>query len=185
MQINNGWLDAESPEEQSYLKRSESPFYNQRPNEEVSLLVIHNISLPPGQFHGSYVEDLFLGCLNPDAHPSLKELKGVEVSAHLFIRRNGFIQQFVPFDKRAWHAGVSSWQGRDQCNDFSIGIEMEGADTVPYTTIQYQRLQAVTRLIKQTYQIADKNITGHEHIAPVRKTDPGESFHWGYYLEGV
>ena len=184
MKVDNGWLYASSEEEEARIKHTPSSFCNLRPdNEKINTLVIHNISLPPNQFKGDAVENLFLGCLNSDAHPSLQALKDVEVSSHLFIRRKGLIQQFVSFDERAWHAGVSQWKGRENCNDFSIGIEMEGADCVPYTSMQYQSLVEVTKILMQAYSIGLDDITGHEHIAPGRKTDPGEAFHWSFYKQ--
>lgn len=157
-----------------------SPHCNARPDEsDISLLVIHNISLPPGEFGGSYIEDFFQGKLTSDAHPFFDEIRDVQVSAHCLIKRDGSVVQFVPFNKRAWHAGVSSFEGRGQCNDFSIGIELEGTDDLPYTDAQYQALAAVTQAIMKHYPaVTAERITGHEHIAPERKTDPGLSFHW-------
>ncbi|WP_158161898.1 1,6-anhydro-N-acetylmuramyl-L-alanine amidase AmpD [Grimontia hollisae] len=157
-----------------------SPHCNARPDEsDISLLVIHNISLPPGEFGGPYIEDFFQGKLTSDAHPFFDEIRDVQVSAHCLIKRDGSVVQFVPFNKRAWHAGVSSFEGRGQCNDFSIGIELEGTDDLPYTDAQYQALAAVTQSIMNHYPaVTADRITGHEHIAPERKTDPGQSFHW-------
>lgn len=157
-----------------------SPHCNARPDEsDISLLVIHNISLPPGEFGGPYIEDFFQGKLTSDAHPFFDEIRDVQVSAHCLIKRDGSVVQFVPFNQRAWHAGVSSFEGRGQCNDFSIGIELEGTDDLPYTEAQYQALAAVTQSIMNHYPaVTADRITGHEHIAPERKTDPGQSFHW-------
>ncbi|NLW04576.1 MAG: 1,6-anhydro-N-acetylmuramyl-L-alanine amidase AmpD, partial [Pseudomonadaceae bacterium] len=132
MQIENHWLLEARP--------CPSPFFNERPAGEMSLLVVHNIALPPLTYGGQAIEQLFTGCLPTDAHPYFAQLKGLEVSAHLLIRRTGELVQFVAFDKRAWHAGVSSFAGREQCNDFSIGIELEGSDNQPYTQQQYQQL---------------------------------------------
>ncbi|MCX8712777.1 1,6-anhydro-N-acetylmuramyl-L-alanine amidase AmpD [Gilliamella sp. B3464] len=172
LNIVNGWLQG--------VKQVISPYYNDRPaNEEISLIVIHNISLPPNQYGGPYVEQLFTGKLDPNEHPYFATIYQLEVSSHLFIRRDGQIIQFVPFDKRAWHAGQSSFEGRENCNNFSIGIEMEGCDTDDFTDYQYQQLAAVTLLLQHTYGI--KNITGHSDIAPERKTDPGPCFNWQYY----
>ncbi|MCC5855775.1 MAG: 1,6-anhydro-N-acetylmuramyl-L-alanine amidase AmpD [Idiomarina sp.] len=160
-----------------------SPHQDERPEgESIDLLVIHGISLPAGEFGGPHITDLFLGCLDCAAHESFKPLEGLRVSAHCLIRRNGEVIQYVPFDQRAWHAGVSEWQGRTGCNDFSIGIELEGTDTAPYTEAQYKTLAAVTRAIQENYpQITADRIVGHEHIAPGRKTDPGPAFDWQLY----
>jgi AmpD protein len=157
-----------------------SPNFNTRPDKnDISLIVIHCISLPPGQFGGNYIEQLFCNRLNPADHPYFKDIYQLQVSAHLLIRRDGEIVQYVPFNQRAWHAGVSNYQGRESCNDFSIGIELEGAETIPYTTVQYQRLAQVIKLLLQHYPTLSKErITGHSDIAPQRKTDPGDSFQW-------
>ncbi|OOF00403.1 1,6-anhydro-N-acetylmuramyl-L-alanine amidase AmpD [Salinivibrio sp. IB643] len=157
-----------------------SPHYNSRPDsEDISLLVVHNISLPPGQFDGPYIEQFFQGNLDADAHPYFAQIRDLRVSAHLLIRRDGSVIQFVPFNERAWHAGISCFDGRQQCNDFSIGIELEGTDTLPYTDQQYQSLAAITQTLMQYYPaITRDRITGHQHIAPGRKTDPGYAFDW-------
>ncbi|MDX1803853.1 MAG: 1,6-anhydro-N-acetylmuramyl-L-alanine amidase AmpD [Alcanivorax sp.] len=157
-----------------------SPNYNDRPDATaISLLVVHNISLPPGQFGGPYIEDLFLNRLDAQAHPYFQGISQLRVSSHFLIRRDGRLLQFVACDKRAWHAGVSSFEGRENCNDFSLGIELEGADDIPYEAAQYDALAAVTALLQQHYPaIADERITGHENIAPGRKTDPGPAFDW-------
>jgi AmpD protein len=147
-------------------------------NKEISLLVIHNISLPAKQFGGQYITDLFMGCLDANAHPSFEELYQLRVSAHCLIRRDGHIIQYVSFNDRAWHAGVSSYKGREKCNDFSIGIELEGADDIPYTEEQYQILSRLTTELIKQYPLLANNIVGHNDIAPGRKTDPGESFNW-------
>ncbi|QDP00367.1 1,6-anhydro-N-acetylmuramyl-L-alanine amidase AmpD [Thalassotalea sp. PS06] len=160
-----------------------SSFCDERESDDISLLVIHNISLPPGQFGGNYIDQLFTGCLNPDEHEYFQEIYQLRVSAHCLIKRTGEIVQYVPFDKRAWHAGVSSFKGRDKCNDFSIGIELEGCDDIPYTQEQYQALANLTKAIQKQYpEILNEHITGHCDIAPGRKTDPGDSFDWQYYL---
>jgi AmpD protein len=154
-----------------------SPNCDERPpGEAVTLLVIHNISLPPGEFGGDGVVRLFTNGLDHDAHPYYRTLIGVRVSAHFLIRRSGELLQFVPCAKRAWHAGESAWRGRSSCNDFSIGIELEGADDLPYTEPQYLVLAQLTRTLQSAYPIAD--IAGHCDIAPARKTDPGPSFDW-------
>ncbi|MBQ4837581.1 MULTISPECIES: 1,6-anhydro-N-acetylmuramyl-L-alanine amidase AmpD [Pseudoalteromonas] len=168
-----------------FAKHRPSPHHDERPNEcDIELLVIHNISLPAGQFGTSYVDDLFMGTIDCHAHESFASLQGVRVSAHCFIRRDGEVIQYVPFSKRAWHAGVSSYRGREKCNDFSIGIELEGTDNDAYTPAQYEALVAVSRAIIVRYpKITTEQIVGHCDIAPVRKTDPGEAFDWSYYLD--
>lgn len=151
--------------------------------EEISLLVIHNISLPAGEFGTPYVDDLFMGAINCNAHPSFSDLQGLSVSAHCFIKRTGEIVQYVPFSKRAWHAGKSEFLGRERCNDFSIGIELEGTDSSGYTQSQYNTLQSITKLLMNKYPSINKaRIVGHCDIAPGRKTDPGESFDWQYFF---
>lgn len=159
-----------------------SPFADARPAGALpELIVIHNISLPPGEFGGPYVEELFTGRLDPAAHPYFAEIHHLEVSAHLFLRRDGSLVQFVPFDFRAWHAGQSHWRGRERCNDFSIGIEVEGADDVPYTARQYDVLAELIVALRSAYPtIAEDALTGHCDIAPGRKTDPGPSFDWAF-----
>lgn len=161
-----------------------SPHFDQRDNclpTNISLLVIHNISLPPNEFGGPYITDLFLGRLDPDAHPSFRDIFQLRVSAHCLIRRDGSVIQYVSFNDRAWHAGVSNYQGKEKCNDFSIGIELEGADNIPYTDKQYQQLSELTEAIKCQYPQIDNNIVGHCDIAPKRKTDPGPAFDWEKY----
>jgi AmpD protein len=160
-----------------------SSFCDERPeNVPVSLLVIHNISLPAGSFGTPYVTNLFTGKLDIQADASFTDLKGLEVSSHLFIRRDGQVIQYVPFDKRAWHAGVSSFQGQTRCNDFAIGIEVEGTDTDSYTDEQYAKLVYVSRkLMRQFPHITLGRIVGHNDIAFGRKTDPGASFDWCRY----
>lgn len=157
-----------------------SPHCDERPADSaIELIVIHGISLPAGQFGLHYITDLFLGQLNIDADESFKPLANLRVSAHLLIRRTGEIIQYVPFDRRAWHAGVSNWQGRSACNDFSIGIELEGTDDLPYTDAQYAQLAQLVDALRDAYpSISPQAVTGHEHIAPGRKTDPGPHFDW-------
>lgn len=147
--------------------------------QAVSLIVIHNISLPAGHFGGPFVAELFCNKLAVNSHPDFSDLVGFKVSAHLLIRRGGELVQFVPFHQRAWHAGLSSYGGRDNCNDFSIGIELEGTDNCPYNAVQYRVLAKVCRsLIEEYEKLDDNNIVGHSDIAPGRKTDPGTSFDW-------
>ena len=159
-----------------------SPNCSSREKGEISLLVIHNISLPPGKFGGGHVEEFFQNILDPQAHPYFDEIKELKVSSHLFIDRDGSITQFVPFDKKAWHAGVSNFNGRENCNEFSIGIELEGTDELEYTQQQYDSLVEVSRELMVLYPLITKdNIVGHCDIAPGRKTDPGKAFDWDLY----
>ncbi len=177
MKIENHLLD-----EANYVP---SPHHNERPDpDDISLLVVHNISLPPSEFGGHFIEDFFQGKLTSTAHPYFDEIRDMKVSAHCLIKRDGSVVQFVPFDKRAWHAGVSNFEGREQCNDFSIGIELEGTDDFPYTPFQYMTLAQITVLLMEHYpKIILEHIAGHEHIAPQRKTDPGISFNWQKYRQ--
>jgi AmpD protein len=161
----------------SSARQAPSPNQDARPcGEAVTLLVVHGISLPPGRFGGAAVEQLFTNTLDCDSHPYFHALRGLRVSAHFLIRRTGELVQFVPCDRRAWHAGASRWAGREHCNDFSIGVELEGEDAVPYTAAQYSRLARLTRLLRRRYPISE--LAGHSDIAPGRKTDPGPSFDW-------
>nr|VFJ94663.1 MAG: AmpD protein [Candidatus Kentron sp. H]VFJ94914.1 MAG: AmpD protein [Candidatus Kentron sp. H]VFK01804.1 MAG: AmpD protein [Candidatus Kentron sp. H] len=162
------------------VRRAPSPNRDERPAGcAIELLVIHAISLPPGEFGGPFIEDLFLNRLDPDAHPYFRALAEPRVSAHLLLRRDGEVIQFVPFGERAWHAGFSRFRGKNDCNDFSIGIELEGADHVPYDERQYGRLAELGRLFLSAWPgIGRDGIQGHCDIAPGRKTDPGESFSW-------
>lgn len=154
-----------------------SPNCDARPEgEAITLVVIHNISLPPGEFGGPGVIELFTNRLDPAAHPYYETIKDLRVSAHFFIRRDGELIQFVPCGLRAWHAGVSQWQGRERCNDFSIGIELEGTDDLPFTDAQYAVLNELLTLLRAAYPIAA--VVGHADIAPGRKTDPGPCFDW-------
>ena len=161
-----------------------SPNFNQRPSDTtIDLLVIHNISLPPGEFGGDYIARFFCNTLDCSQHPALLDLQDVKVSAHLLIDRNGITSQFVSFNERAWHAGVSAFDGRENCNDFSIGIELEGTDDQPYTAQQYSCLAMISRLLIQQYPaILPSRIVGHSAIAPGRKTDPGPAFDWQYFF---
>jgi len=166
----------------SGVRRIASPNFDARPKcTPVCLLVIHSISLPPNEFGGKGVEQLFTNTLNSQDHPYYAQLHGVKVSSHFFIRRSGEIIQYVSCLQRAWHAGASQWRNRTRCNDFSIGIELEGSDFVLFTDAQYQSLAYLTRHLKRAYPICD--ITGHSDIAPERKTDPGPHFDWQRYLD--
>jgi AmpD protein len=157
-----------------------SPNWDERPSQcQVELLVIHSISLPPGEFGGTAIIDLFTNRLDPEPHPFFWTIKDLKVSCHFLIRRDGKLIQFVPCTKRAWHAGVSAWRGRSCCNDFSIGIELEGSDTSVFTEIQYRILARLTAILQRHYPI--KDIVGHADIAPGRKTDPGPQFDWPRY----
>jgi AmpD protein len=164
--------------------RRPSPNHDRRPpGTEIDLLVIHNISLPPGEFGGPWIDDLFLNRLDPAAHPYFAHIAQLRVSAHLLIRRDGSLTQYVPLALRAWHAGKSSFQGRPDCNGYSIGIELEGSDDQPFEDAQYDRLTRVTREIMALYPAISKDhISGHADIAPGRKTDPGPCFDWQRYL---
>lgn len=164
-----------------------SPNFNERPDEaDISLLVIHNISLPPGEFGGGDVERLFTNTLDTSARTEYVDLKGVKVSAHVFLRRDGELLQFVSLRHRAWHAGVSSFAGREGCNDFSIGIELEGSDYRDFTDVQYEVLAALTLTIMSSYpSITPARITGHSDIAPGRKTDPGPHFDWARFRSAL
>jgi AmpD protein len=165
-----GWLAG--------ARRVRSPNADARPaGTEVTLVVVHGISLPPGRFGGDAIERLFTNRLDPGAHPSFRAIAALRVSAHFLIRRDGALVQFVPGTDRAWHAGASRWKGRERCNDFSIGVELEGTDERPYTARQYRRLAALLRRLSARWPtLAD--IAGHSDIAPGRKTDPGPAFDW-------
>jgi N-acetyl-anhydromuramoyl-L-alanine amidase len=157
-----------------------SPNFDERLQaDDISLLVIHCISLPPEQFGGDYIDQLFCNKLQADEHPYFKDIYQLQVSAHLLIRRDGSCRQYVPFSHRAWHAGVSQYQGRERCNDFSIGIELEGSVRQAYNDEQYQRLADIVRVLLHTYpNLSKQRIVGHSDIAPGRKTDPGPLFDW-------
>lgn len=160
-----------------------SPNFDERPAGWIELLVIHNISLPPDEFGGAAVQAFFTNQLDSTAHPYFQTIVDLKVSSHFFIRRDGQVMQFVSCLNRAWHAGVSAWQGRTRCNDFAIGIELEGCDSRPFTAEQYEILIALTKQLQHTYPL--RGIAGHNHIAPQRKTDPGPCFDWSRYLLGV
>lgn len=161
-----------------------SPNCDERPNgEEIDLLVVHGISLPAGEFGTPYIDQLFTNQLDTDA-PEFEPLTDLRVSAHLLIKRDGQLVQYVPLSKRAWHAGVSSFRGRERCNDFSIGVELEGVDDIPYTDIQYDRLAVLVATIREEYPlIVKERIVGHSDIAPGRKSDPGPVFEWKRLFE--
>jgi len=177
--IEDGWIRE--------ARRVDSPNFGPRPpGLQPDLLVIHNISLPPGEYGNNCVEDLFTNCLNWDAHPYFSEIRGLEVSSHLLIRRDGELVQFVSCQERAWHAGDSSFAGRSNCNDFSIGVELEGTDDEPYTDEQYEVLQITTRTLLAHYgDMNSQRIAGHSDIAPARKTDPGPYFDWTRFRSGI
>jgi AmpD protein len=164
----------------SSMPRASCTNFDSRPADTpISLLVIHNISLPPGEFGGGWIEDLFGNTLDCDAHPYFDQLRGVKVSAHFLVRRDGRVLQFVSVNDRAWHAGVSEFKGRQRCNDFSVGIELEGSDFENFCGAQYQSLVILTIALAEKYPISD--VVGHQHIAPVRKTDPGPFFDWQHF----
>jgi AmpD protein len=164
-----GWLAG--------VQRVRSPNRDARPaRTAVSLVVVHGISLPPGRFGGDAILRLFTNRLDPRAHPYYATIAHLRVSAHFLIRRDGALVQFVPCEERAWHAGASRWKGRERCNDFSIGVELEGTDERPYTAKQYRRLAALVRRLRRRWPVDD--VAGHSDVAPGRKTDPGPGFDW-------
>lgn len=171
----DGWLVS--------ARKVPSPNFSSRPEGAViELLVVHNISLPPGEFGGGYIEDFFCNQLEANAHPYFAEICDLKVSAHCLIKRSGSVVQFVSFNERAWHAGRSCFRGREECNDFSVGIELEGTDLEPYTKEQYEALASITQALEAHYPSFDKtSIAGHCDIAPGRKTDPGPAFDWAYF----
>ncbi len=164
-----------------------SPNQDDRPEGcEPELIVIHGISLPPGEFGGSYVEQLFTNRLDWDAHPYFAEIRGLKVSSHIYIKRDGSLIQFVPFNRRAWHAGASCYRDREDCNDFSIGIELEGDDTTPYSDIQYDVLVRAVCALQATYaSLNARRIAGHCDVSPHRKSDPGPAFDWLRLYDGL
>ncbi|WP_027960228.1 1,6-anhydro-N-acetylmuramyl-L-alanine amidase AmpD [Halomonas halodenitrificans] len=180
MAIEQGWLAG--------ARRVPSPNRDERPLGEVSLLVLHSISLPPGEFGGPHIERLFTNRLDPEAHPFFASIQGLRVSAHLLIRRDGECVQFVPFQCRAWHAGRSSWRDGDRwrtaLNDFSIGIELEGDEVSAYSAAQYERLAEVALELLAAYpDLEASRVTGHAQVAPLRKRDPGPAFDWAYFYQ--
>jgi len=173
---DGGWLRE--------ARRCPSPNFGPRPaGASIDLIVLHSISLPPGQYGGPEVEQLFTNRLDWDAHPYFQQIRGVEVSTHFFIRRNGELVQFVDADARAWHAGASCWRGRHNCNDDSVGIELEGLEGDTFEPAQYQALARLCRHLAQRYPI--EHVAGHEHIAPGRKLDPGPGFDWAYLQQAL
>lgn len=175
-QWHNGWL--------SSAEHQASPNFGPRPTDaKLDLIVIHSISLPPGQYGGPEIAQLFTNQLDWDAHPYFQSIRGMQVSSHFLIRRDGSLVQFVSCDDRAWHAGVSNFQGRDQCNDFSVGIELEGLEGETFEPAQYQQLSQVCHALRRRYPIA--HVAGHEHIAPGRKFDPGSGFDWSLFAQIV
>lgn len=164
-----------------------SPNQDDRPDGcEPELIIIHGISLPPGEFGGPYVEQLFTNCLDWDAHPYFAEIRGLNVSSHVFIRRDGSLIQFVPFNRRAWHAGASCYRERQNCNDFSIGIELEGEDETPYAGVQYESLINTVSALQATYtRFCARRVVGHCDVAPNRKSDPGPAFDWLRLYDGL
>ena len=161
-----------------------SPNFDARPEgARVELIVVHAISLPPGEFGGPWIDDLFQNRLDPDAHPYFKEIEGLEVSAHFLVDRAGQLRQYVATEDRAWHAGASEWKGRSRCNDFSVGIELEGADDVPFAEPQYDVLAALTKALFTRYGPLD--LAGHSDVAPGRKWDPGPWFDWDRFRAAV
>lgn len=174
--IEKGWLVGVETHKTSH-------FEPRAKDENISLLVVHNISLPPAKFGGTYITDFFLGKLDPSSDPYFEGIYNIRVSAHCLIQRDGQIIQYVSFNDKAWHAGISNFNGREKCNDFSIGIELEGTDDIPYTKQQYQQLAKLTKSLLAAYPSIKSNIVGHCDIAPERKTDPGESFDWECYQE--
>lgn len=177
LSADSSWLEG--------VRRVSSPNCDARPDDcPIDLLVIHGISLPPGRFGGPNVDALFLNTLDARIDPYFASICHLRVSAHVLIQRNGGVTQYVPFHLRAWHAGESSFKGRLRCNDFSIGVELEGTDDIPYETVQYQRLASLTRLLTTAWpEITRERIVGHCDIAPGRKTDPGGAFDWTRFHE--
>jgi AmpD protein len=169
------------------VRQVSSPHFDARPaGVAPDLIVMHGISLPPGEFGGAWIDKLFTGGLPRTGHPYFAQIHGMRVSSHLLVRRDGELVQYVPFQMRAWHAGVSEYQGRSACNDFSIGIEMEGADDIPYEAAQYgAAARAIQALLVAYPELSAERIVGHSDIAPGRKTDPGPTFDWAVLREAV
>jgi AmpD protein len=166
------------------MKIVDSPNQDERPpGTEISLVVLHSISLPPGEYGGDSIERLFTNCLDPEAHPYFREICELKVSAHFLVRRDGSVIQFVPVERRAWHAGVSSWRGRERCNDFSVGIELEGSEDEAFSDPQYESLIFLLRDLQSRLPIRD--IAAHSEVAPGRKTDPGAHFDWARLLAAL
>lgn len=174
-EIEDGWLKG--------VRKIPSPHFNQRPTDsKISLIVVHNISLPPGEFTTKHIDELFLKELKAEEHPFFETIQDYEVSSHLLIDRKGELTQYVSLLDRAWHAGESNFQGTSNCNDFSIGIELVGTDEIPFTQAQYETLAAVTRFLMTSYpEISAQNVVGHSEVSPGRKSDPGDSFDWSKF----
>ncbi len=171
-----GWLAG--------ARRVPSPNCDERPaGVEVSLLLLHSISLPPGRYGGDAIERLFTNRLEPHAHPYFREVFALRVSAHFLVRRDGALLQFVPLQRRAWHAGASSWRGRERCNDFSVGVELEGTDESPFAPAQYDRLRDLVHALRRRLRLRD--VAAHSDVAPGRKTDPGARFDWARLLASL
>jgi AmpD protein len=171
-----GWLGG--------CRRSASPNHDARPpGAEPSLLVVHSISLPPGEYGGAAIEQLFANRLDPQAHPYFREVAALKVSAHFLVRRDGELVQFVPVGRRAWHAGASRWRGRGRCNDFSLGVELEGLDGAPFEAAQYRALARLVRALRAALPL--RHVAAHSDVAPGRKTDPGRGFDWRAFLAGL
>lgn len=169
----DGWLRG--------CRRVASPNQDERPtNAGISLLVMHSISLPPGEYGGDAIERLFTNRLDPQAHPYFEEIATLRVSAHFLVRRGGALVQFVPVGRRAWHAGLSRWRGRERCNDFSVGVELEGTDSAPFEDAQYAALARLVRGLRSALPL--RHLAAHSDIAPGRKTDPGAGFDWRRFL---
>jgi N-acetyl-anhydromuramoyl-L-alanine amidase len=162
----------------------ESPNHDERPpGTEITLVVLHSISLPPGRYGGDSIERLFTNCLDPQAHPYFREICALKVSAHFLVRRDGSVLQFVPVERRAWHAGASAWRGRERCNDFSVGIELEGSEEQPFEDAQYRALISLIKSLQKTLPLRD--VAAHSEVAPGRKTDPGAHFDWPRLLAAL
>jgi len=172
----DGWVEG--------ARRVPSPNRDERPaGAEITLLLVHAISLPPGEYGGDAIERLFTNRLDPAAHPYFAEIAGLEVSSHFLVRRDGALLQFVPVQERAWHAGASCWRGRERCNDFSIGVELEGADDGAFEDAQYARLRDLIHVLRAALPLRD--IAAHSEVAPGRKTDPGAHFEWPRVLSAL
>ena len=166
------------------MRIADSPNQDERPaGTEISLIVIHSISLPPGEYGGNDIERLFTNRLDPRAHPYFQEIASLEVSSHFLVRRDGEVLQFVPVHERAWHAGASSWRGRSRCNDFSLGVELEGSEEESFAPVQYSTLVALVRALRAALPLRD--IAAHSEVAPGRKTDPGPHFDWARLLTSL
>jgi len=166
------------------MKIVDSPNQDERPPDtEISLVVLHSISLPPGEYGGDAIERLFTNCLDPEAHPYFREICGLKVSTHFLVRRDGSVIRFVPVERRAWHAGVSCWRGRERCNDFSVGIELEGSEEEAFESAQYAALITLIKKLQQFLPIRD--VAAHSEVAPGRKSDPGAHFDWARLLAGL